>query len=493
LKKYDNQSPTLTASKSQVSRLVGNTASMLSSDTITRLGTFLLYVLVGRYLGTQSFGRMSLALTLLAAFQVFASGGLRMLIIREVASDRSKTNSYLINGSFVVTILSLISLAALLLLNILFNYSSATSEIIMLFGLGLLPFSLSTVCEAVFQAWERMEYIVLVNLPRNLLVVGFTFWLLLTGYGLKAIGILLLISYFLMLGMEWWIILRYISRPKIKPSLETSAAMIRASFPIMSFQAIFAITGSLIYVILSIIMSETEVGLFNAATQVITPAVVIYESIIIAAYPMLCQSFTISLPALKRMSDQLVELVLSIALPATIGLFVLGEKVLLLMYSNREFARARDILRIMSASLIMSALSGVFGRVLLASFREKTLLHIVSIRSLANIIFSLFFIKAFGLLGAAISFLLISVLDTTLHFYQVSRLYPKLIPWQRLWRTTLATVGMTIYLLVKPELGVVIDVLVGGAIYAVLWLVLSVWSAGNVRQFKAKYLGPWST
>lgn len=462
---------------------------MLSSDTLTRVATFVLYVLVGRYLGTQSFGRMSLALTLLATFQVFGTAGLRMLIIREVASDRSKTDKYLINGSLVVTAFSLLSLAALLLFNILVAYSAATSEIILLFGLGLLPFSLSTVCEAIFQAWERMGFIVLVNLPRNLLVIGLTFWLLSAGYGLRAIGVLLLVSNFIMLGMEWRIILRYISRPKNRPNLATSVSMTRSSVPFMGFQGIIAITVSLSYIILSIIVGETEVGLFNAATQVIIPVSLIYESIVIAAFPMLCQRYRVSLPALKRVSDHLVELALSIALPATVGLFILGEKVLLLIYGKKEFARSGEILRIMVASLIMFALSTVFGRVLLASFREKSVLRIVSIKSLVSLVCNLIFIKALGLLGAAISFLLISVFDTGLHLFQVSRLYPKAIPWQRLWKTTLATIGMTVFLLVRPELGVVMDVVVGGLIYAALWLALSIWSAGNVRQFKADYFG----
>jgi hypothetical protein len=74
-----------------------------------------------------------------------------------------------------------------------------------------------------------------------------------------------------------------------------------------------------------------------------------------------------------------------------------------------------------------------------------------------------------------------------LHFLQVSRLYQKPVTWQGLWRTTLATVGMLVYLLVKPDLGVVFDVFAGGIIYAVLWLILSVWSAGNVSKFKASY------
>ena len=490
---FENASLTSPPARGQIGRLVGNMASMLSSDTITRVTTFLLYVLVGRYLGTQSFGRISLALTLLATFQVFSTAGLKMLIVREVASDRARTEEYLVNGSLVVAVFSLLSLGCLLLLSFLLSYSPATSEIILLFGLGLLPFSLSTVCEAIFQAHERMGYILVVNIPRNLLLIGATLWLLSVGHGLRSIGILILLLNFLVLGMEWWIILRHIARPKRLPGVAGALAMTRASIPFMGFQSIVAITTSSIYVILSIFVNEAEVGLFNAATQVITPVVLIYDSVVVAGYPVLCQRFRMNLQALKRMSDRLLELVVSIALPAMIGLFFLGKKALLLIYANGDFARAGNLLRIMAGSVVLSALSAVLARILLASLHERALLRIVSIRFLANLISGLLLTKVFGLLGAAISFMLISIFDTALHFYQVARLYPNALPWHRLWKTALATSGMTLFILATPSWGVIAEAIVGGMIYALLWLGFSIWSAGSVRQLRAEYFGISST
>jgi O-antigen/teichoic acid export membrane protein len=479
----------LTPTKGQISRLFGNMAFVLSSDTITRAATLIIYVLVGRYLGTKSFGQMSLALTLLVTFQVLASAGLRLLIIREVAADRNKTESFLINGSLVAIVFSIISLTILILLNKVLAYSPETSEIIIFFGLGLLPFSLSTVCEAIFQAWERMGYIVLANLPRNLLVVGLSFWLLSAGYGLKAIAVLLLISNLIMLCAEWWIILRRISSPKAVLNIATAVAMTRTSITFLGFQAVISITASFIYIIISIIVSETDVGLYNAATQIITPVALIYESLAIASFPLLCQSFRLDLRALKHVSDRLIELALSIALPATIGLFYLGKKVLLLIYAQKDFARSGIVLQIMAASLIMSALSAVLGRVLLASLQEKILLRVVLIKFFLSIISSFVFIKAFGLLGAAINFLVLSILDTGMHLFQVTRLYPKVFPWPRLWKTIIASIGMTVFLNLSAGMAVVVQVVAGGLIYGVLWLALSILSAGNIRQLRAEYFG----
>src|SRR5438552_18209923 len=83
-------------------RILGNAASILASDVVNRGTSFVLYALVARHLGAFAFGQLSLALTLFYTFQVLAAAGLRTLVVREVAKDKRKTNSYLVNGRVAV-------------------------------------------------------------------------------------------------------------------------------------------------------------------------------------------------------------------------------------------------------------------------------------------------------------------------------------------------------------------------------------------------------
>jgi O-antigen/teichoic acid export membrane protein len=101
--------------RSSTRRTTGNAVSLLASDVANRAATFVLYALVARYVGASDFGRMSLALTFFYVFQTFAVAGLKTLIIREVAKDRTKTAQYLVNGSAVVVVTSLVSISILLL------------------------------------------------------------------------------------------------------------------------------------------------------------------------------------------------------------------------------------------------------------------------------------------------------------------------------------------------------------------------------------------
>ncbi len=99
--------------------LAGNVASLLATDVANRMSTFILYLLVGRYLGTYAFGQMTVGLTLFHAFRVIAVTGLKTLITREVAADKSKTASLLVNGVGAALLSSAVSLLAMLALTLL--------------------------------------------------------------------------------------------------------------------------------------------------------------------------------------------------------------------------------------------------------------------------------------------------------------------------------------------------------------------------------------
>ncbi len=94
-------------------KLMNNALSILASDALNRAATFVLYAMVARFLGEFEFGQMSLALTFFYMFQVLAVAGLKTLVTREVAKNRAETSRYLVMGSLVVVLTSLLTIAVL--------------------------------------------------------------------------------------------------------------------------------------------------------------------------------------------------------------------------------------------------------------------------------------------------------------------------------------------------------------------------------------------
>jgi O-antigen/teichoic acid export membrane protein len=475
-----------------VGKVVGNFTSLLTSEVVNRATTFVLYALVARYLGAFEFGQLSLALTLFFIFAVLAGAGLRTLITREVARDRAKTDQYLINGSAIVVACSLLSMIALVFFVRLMSYSRETASVILLVSVGVLPFSLSTINKAVFQGWERMHYIAWANVPVHVAKVGLAFLLLRQGYGLFALILLLLASHLAILVLEWWLMLWHITRPRMGIDRRFCMAMARSTTPFLGMTGIVAINTSLDLILLSRFADEAQVGLLNAAVQLITPLTVVYETSMLSVFPEMCRQFATGLEGLKRISGHMLELLLAIALPVMIGVLFLAEPVLLLLYGDADFVLASQALRILAWTLILTAFTNVLGRTLVASLREKVTLRIVVTSTLTKLLLGLILISQFGLMGAVVVMLLTALVEAILHYVSVSRLLFQLPLGRLAWKPVAAGTCIAVYLALVQVQGFLLSAVSAGAVYAVLLLALVIWSNGGPRQSKAKYQYLWS-
>lgn len=469
-----------------------NALSVLTSDAVNRATTFVLYALVGRKLGTDEFGRMSLALTLFYIFQVFAAAGLKTLITREVAKDRSAAGSYLVNGSLVVLLSSTLAITVLLGFVRVMGYSQATATAVLLLGLGLLPFALAAVCEAIFQALERMQYIAYANVSVNIAKIGLAVLILSQGLGLNSLIALLLGSFAAIVLLEWWFMLRRVLRPRLELDAGFSWRMIKATSTFVGIDGVLAIGSSLSVLLLSKLAGEREVGLFNAVNQSMVPVTVVFTSLILSIFPTMCRRFDTGGGGLKPIAGQALELLLALAVPTAVGLFFLADQVLLLLYGDREFLLASGVMRIMSWNLIFAALTTVLGQVLLASLREKVTLRIVLVDALVSLGLGAILISQFGLAGAAVTAVCTRLADFLQHYLAVYKQLPGLRLERLIWKPAAASAVMAGYLMLVEHQELALVILSAGGLYAVVLGALTVLTSGGPRGFKMRYLDAWS-
>lgn len=467
--------------------VIRNFASLMSSEVVNRATTFVLYALIARYLGTFAFGQLSLAITLFAVFQVLAGAGLKTLITREVAKDKTKTGQYLVNGSAIVVACSLVSVLLVLPLVRFMSYAHETAIVILLLSFGVLPFSLSALNKAVFQAWECMHYIAWANIPVHVAKVVLAYLLLRNGQNVFALILLLLATYVAILVIEWWLLLRHVARPRLSIDTHFCVAMMRSTGPFLGITFIVAINVNLDLIMLSRFTNEVQVGLYGAAAQLITPVIVIYDTIMMSVFPEMCRRFTTGLARLRSLSEHILELLLVIALPIVIGLLFLAEPTFLLLYGNADFVLASQALRVLSWTLILTAYTHVLGRALFAGLREKVALRIVVITTLVKLAIGLLLISRFGLIGAAVTALLISLVEALLHYASVSRLLFQLPLGRLAWKPITAGACMAMTLALLRGQGFLLTVLSAGTVYTLILLALMIRTNGGLRQFATKY------
>src|ERR1700720_1978178 len=222
-------------------RRASNALSILTSDVMNRATSFVMYALVARRLGAQEFGQLSLAFSLFYMFQVFAIAGLKVLVIRQVAKDRSQTSLYFINACMIVAVSSFTSVVALFAFVHLMHYPASTTLVALLLSLGLLPTAISAVCEGIFQAWEKMHFIAWVNVPINIAKIVGTFLLLTRSRGLYTVILILLGSFFAIAATEVWIVLRRFPARHASINVAFSLATFRSGITFLGIDGTLAI------------------------------------------------------------------------------------------------------------------------------------------------------------------------------------------------------------------------------------------------------------
>lgn len=468
----------------------GNALSILTSDAMNRVTSFVLYALVARHLGTHEFGQLSLALTLFYIFQVLAVAGLKTLTIRQVTKDHSQTRRYFINGCATVVFSSFSSLAVLFGFVRLMHYPADTTLVILLMSLGLFPYAISAICEGIFQAWERMHLIPYVNVPVNIAKVGCSFFLLTRKNGLYVVVLILLSSFLAVALFEVWIILRRFPSQPASLDFQFCLTTFRSAITFLGIDGTIAVMSSLNVLLLSKLATETEVGLYSAATQLMVPLLLVYQSIGQSVFPLMCRNVEPGFQSLKRISEQVIEILLTLALPAVAGLYFLGDWALSILYKNPGFQQALPALRIVSWVLISQVFTSVLGQVLVASHREKVTLRIVAVDTLFNFVIGWPLTRFYGLRGAAIALLLTRLVDCCQHYIPVSRLFSGIPVAKIIWKPIVAGFCMTAYFLLPANQAGILRGISAMAVYCTALVALAIGASGGLRQFKDKYLFP---
>jgi len=466
----------------------GNALSILTSDAMNRATSFVLYALVARRLGAHEFGQLALALSLFYTFQIFAIGGLKTLIIREVARDRAQTGDHFLNGAAIVVATSLCTMAAAFGFVRLMNYAADTSLVICLLSLGLLPSALSAVCEAIFQAWEEMRLIPWVNVPGNLCKVGSAFLLLSSKQGLFAIIVVLLLSMLAVAAAECWILVRRFPVRGARLDFRSALRMARSALTFLGIDGSVAIESSLNLILLSKLSSESQVGFYSAAVQLMAPVLLVYQSIAQTILPMLCKEIGPDSLRLKQTAERATEFLLALALPTVVGAIFLGDWLLVLAYRNPVFLQAFPALRIIFCVLVLQVFSSMLGQVLVAVRRERVVLRIAVVDILLNICIGWLLIGRFGLVGAAITFFLVRMACCLQHCVAVWDILQP-IPIVRIaWKPALAAVGMAACLILTDGRSRILSGMAATLVYFAALAALTVWTSGGPREFRAKYL-----
>jgi len=142
-------------------RVARNTAYLAIADVASKVMVFFFHVLAARRLGVERYGVLSFAVAFTTMLGVLTDLGLGTIATREIARDAGRARPQVSDALTIRLVASVIVIAAIAVLANVLGYPAATVRVVYICSVCVLTNAVASFFCAVFQGFERMEWLAL--------------------------------------------------------------------------------------------------------------------------------------------------------------------------------------------------------------------------------------------------------------------------------------------------------------------------------------------
>lgn len=360
---------------------------------------------VSRVLGAENYGRINFSGSIISYVSLIAALGVSQYAVRECTKHREDQVKTSQTASEIFTI-------------------NVASTAVSFFTLLIILFY-----------WKRVEDFRLLLVAQYISVIFTTIgveWLNIVYDDYLAITVRTIISYFLSTVLIFsvikqssdyllyaWIMSASTAVPyffnyfyvknkyKIKIKITCINKLKKHLIPIMVLFA--SSVATLIYInsdilILGILKDDAEVGLYSVSAKIYTIVKQVINSVTIVFVPSVTAYIASEkIDKSKHLLETLLGLIISLIIPASVGLACLSEDIIVLI-SGDQYIDSREALMVLAFSLPFAVLACFFmNLVLMPLGKEKIILVSTIVSAVLNIVLNFVLIPTMGASGAAIT------------------------------------------------------------------------------------------
>jgi O-antigen/teichoic acid export membrane protein len=456
-------------------KIIKNIGTLSISYGITYILGFFILIYSARYLGVENFGILSFALAFTGIFGVFIDIGTSMLTTRELARDKSLTGKYISNLITIRIILSVIVFLTIALVINLLGYNETTIDVVYFIALYNVGLIFSQLFYAIFQAYQKMEYQALGNILYY--VILFLGVLIIIHYQLSLIefAIIYAIVGLIIIGYTFLMFTKKFFTPKLKFNFDFFKSIIVIAWP-------FAITGISINlynwidtILLSIIIGQQAVGLYNASYKLMLFLITIPIVINMALFPVMSKFYNSSHKSLKFSFEKLVKILSLISIPIGFGTLLLANNIINFIYGY-QFIDSVIALQILIWSTVIIFIRNPYENLLESSNKQSLVSKAFVIGIIFNIIANLLIIPKYSYIGTSIVNVITDLIIFILLIYSTSRIDFSISRNIQisLVKITFASLLMDLIIKCIINLNIFLTILIGIIIYLIIIISLRV-------------------
>lgn len=463
-----------------------NASAMLVSQVVTWTLTLIFSIVLRRFLGPEGSGHIVIANSIWLITGIFIGFGMDLLLTKEIARDHSRA-AELLSTSFVLRLLFyLVSVVIVLAYSLLIGYDREIVIMIQVVGLSALFFQLANASKATLQGLETMEYISISDIASKSVNMIFGISVLMLGFREFAIAWVMVCTTLVMFLMQtFFLYKRHGLRLQVRPSIALST--LRRSLPYVA--TVFGVVayGELLILTLSMQVSVAEVGWYGAASQIF--GTLLFGSIVFSTvtFPIMARSHIEDPAGMPLILRQNLSLIMIISVPIGLGLFVIAEPLMLLLFGE-AFAPSGPILQVMGFVLIFMYLNVLFGQYFNSIDRQHVWTVVVVVSAFMVVPLNFFFVPwaavtfGYGAIGGAFSFLATQVGQFLAGWMLVPRGTLNFATLRHMLQVWLAGALMVACVWFFRDMMILIPMLVGGLVYPVLVIALRVISKDQLAM-----------
>lgn len=383
-----------------VARKIAYNVAFSSASKV--LSTILALVSIGfitRYLGKEGFGSYATVLAFLSFFSAFFDLGLYTISTREISrpgADAGKIISHIFSLRIITSLLVLI-LAPIVVF--FFPYPKEVKEGILIIGAAFLFSSTYQILIGVFQKNLAMDKVSLSELLGKVIQVTAIIVAIKLKLGFNWIMASILLNMIASFAMVYFWSKKYI---RLKLSLDTAywKDFLKESLPMGASALIVFVYFKIDTILLSLMQSNAEVGIYNVAYKVIENITFFPAMIVGLIMPIMAQNIFHDKKRFRDISDKTFKVFMVMVIPLVIATLFLSDGIIRLI-GGAGFAESAGTLRVLIFSLVFIFFGSFFNAVMIAANLQKKLMYILGTAAFLNVLLNVLLIPKFSYTGAA--------------------------------------------------------------------------------------------
>ncbi|NCD00674.1 flippase [bacterium] len=381
-------------------KVLYNTGIQLFSKVIATVLGLIAIAMITRYLGTNGFGKYTTIVTYISFFAIIADLGLTLITVQMISVPGVSEKRILDNllGLRMVSALTFLSLGPISIL--FFPYEQSIKIGVLILSLSFLFIALNQVLVGLFQKKLRMDKTAIAEIFGRLILVFSVWFSIKNSYGINGI------LWATVLGSFFNFLLQYIFSHKfvkigIKFEFSLWKKIIKKAWPlalIIVFNLIYLKTDTLI---LSIIKTPEEVGIYGAAYKIIDVIVTLPFMFAGLTLPFLTSSWIKKEKNnFKKIVQKSYDFMIMLAVPLILAVQVLAPEIIVLI-AGEEFIASAQVLKILILAAGLIFIGTMFSHAIIAIEKQKKLIPLYIFVAISSLVAYIILIPKYSYLGAA--------------------------------------------------------------------------------------------